>query len=111
VIAQVVTVVLANRARTDLRDVEAQRARAVALQSYLEQMGTLITDRRLRRWSTQSLLAEDEIEEARGVAAAQTLSVLEGLDPARKRVVVRFLIRSNLSSDGGLLPGGVGSKG
>lgn len=98
VIAQVITVVLANRARTDLRDVEAERARAVALQSYLEQMGTLITNRKLRRWSTESLLAEDEIEEARGVAAAQTLSVLEALDPdpARKRVVVRFLYFSAL---------------
>jgi uncharacterized protein YjbI with pentapeptide repeats len=78
-----------NTLRTlrNAQDIEARRARAATLQSYLEQMGTLVTGGRLRD------------PESTYVARAHTLAVLEGLDPVRKRIVLQFLRESNLISN------------
>ena len=69
---------------------EAQRAREAALQKYIEQMGKLLTDsdRPLHRSALGDTLST--------VARAHTLTVLEGLDPARKRMLLLFLHESNL---------------
>jgi uncharacterized protein YjbI with pentapeptide repeats len=74
----------ANRTQ-EARDIEERRARAAALQAYLDRMGNLLGEKGVR----------DKPDE-RALARAHTLAVLEGLDPKRKRVVVQFLRESNL---------------
>jgi hypothetical protein len=69
----------------ETRKLEDQRARAAALQAYLDRMGNLLGEEGAR----------DNPDE-RALARAQTLAVLEGLDPKSKRVVVQFLRESNL---------------
>src|SRR5215217_6009829 len=56
---------------------ESQRAHEAALQNYFEQVGTLLIERPLH-----DTLPEDNLST---VVRAQTLAVLEGLDPDRKR--------------------------
>ena len=73
-----------QRTLRNAQDIEARRARAATLQSYLEQMGKLVTGDRMRDAN------------ATNVARAHTLAVLEGLDPARKRIVLQYLRESNL---------------
>ena len=73
-----------QRTLRNAQDIEARRARAATLQSYLEQMGKLVTGDRMRDAN------------ATNVARAHTLAVLEGLDPARKRIVPQYLRESNL---------------
>jgi uncharacterized protein YjbI with pentapeptide repeats len=63
---------------------EDGRARAAALQAHLERMENLLGEKGVRK--------ADE----RALARANTLAVLEGLDPIRKRVVVQFLCEANL---------------
>ncbi len=67
---------------------EAQRAREAALQKYFEQAGKLLIEHSLRNATPGGHLST--------VARAQTLAVLEGLDPERKRLLVQFLYESNL---------------
>jgi hypothetical protein len=67
---------------------EAQRAREAALQNYLEQVGKLLIEKPLHRASVGDNLS--------AVVRAQTLSVLEGLDPVRKRILILFLYDSGL---------------
>src|SRR5215204_4560724 len=62
---------------------EAQRAREAALQKYLEQVGKL-------------LIEHPENASLGTVGRAQTLAVLEGLDPDRKRILLQFLYESDL---------------
>jgi hypothetical protein len=62
---------------------EAQRAREAALQKYLEQVGKLL----IEHWENDHLGT---------VTRAQTLAVLEGLDPERKRILLQFLYESDL---------------
>jgi hypothetical protein len=85
----VFTTQMVNSALEDRRarlnsELEARRARAAALQAYLDRMGSLLGEKGVRK--------EDE----RALARAHTLAVLEGLDPKRKGVVVQFLHESNL---------------
>jgi Pentapeptide repeats (8 copies) len=67
---------------------ETQRAHETALQNYLEQVGALLIEKPLRRASTGDNLST--------VVRAQTLSVLEGLEPDRKGILLRFLYESGL---------------
>jgi hypothetical protein len=69
-------------------ELEAQRAHEAALQKYLEQAGQWLLEHPVRDapWN----------DNLRAVARAQTLAVLEGLDPARKRILLQFLFESNL---------------
>ncbi len=64
---------------------EAQRAREAALQKYFEQVGKL-------------LIEQSGKPNVATVARAQTLAVLEGLDPERKRILLQFLSESKLIS-------------
>jgi len=68
--------------------IEDQRAQDVALQAYLDQMGTLMLEENIRNSEGRS--------EARTLARARTLTVLGRLDPKRKRSVVQFLYESSL---------------
>ena len=68
---------------------EDQRADAESLQSYLGQMGTLLIDADLR--TTEDL-------DVRNLARARTLTTLDGLDPERKRRVLRYLTETGLVS-------------
>jgi uncharacterized protein YjbI with pentapeptide repeats len=97
--AQMVSIALDDRrtqeARTieerrtqETRDLEAQRAHEAALQNYFEQVGTLLIEQPLRRASPGDNLST--------VVRAQTLTVLEGLDPDRKRILLQFLYESEL---------------
>jgi hypothetical protein len=74
-----------DRRAHETRALEDQRARAAALQAYLDRMGNLLGEKGVR----------DKPDE-RALARAQTLAVLEGLDPKSKGVVVQFLRESNL---------------
>jgi hypothetical protein len=99
-ITQIVNAVLARRLQKNQQELEERRARAASLQSYLEQMGKLITDHNLQKWSEQGPFSPKENigAEARIVAQAQTLAVLEGLDSPRRRILLRFLYWSELIS-------------
>jgi uncharacterized protein YjbI with pentapeptide repeats len=65
-----------------------QRAQDEALQAYLDQMSNLLLEEDLR--------ASEEDSEVRTLARARTLTVLERLDPSRKRAVVQFLVETEL---------------
>jgi uncharacterized protein YjbI with pentapeptide repeats len=67
---------------------EAQRAHEAALQNYFEQVGTLLIEQPLRRASSGDNLST--------VVRAQTLSLLEGLDPDRTRILLQFLYEAAL---------------
>jgi hypothetical protein len=73
------------------RAVEEERAQNDALQKYLEQMGQLLTKEELR--------GSEEGSDARVLARSQTLTVLQGLGPDRKRSLLRFLYESHLIDD------------
>lgn len=76
-----------QRAKVD-RELQDQRAQQAILQSYLDQMGTLLLDR--------NLSAADEGSDVRNVARARTLTTLAALDPIRKKRVLRFLDETKL---------------
>jgi hypothetical protein len=68
---------------------EAQRTHEAALQNYFEQVGTLLIEQQpLREASSRDNLTT--------VVRAQTLTVLQGLDPDRKRTLLQFLYESKL---------------
>ena len=60
------------------RELEDHRAQEAALQNYLEQVGKLLVEEDLRSATLGDNLST--------VARAQTLAVLEGLNPNRKRI-------------------------
>ena len=73
-------------------EAEDQRAQEERLQTYLEQMGTLLID--------EGLLDSEEDDEARYLARARTLAVLRRADDSQKRSVVEFLAESGLAGIG-----------
>jgi uncharacterized protein YjbI with pentapeptide repeats len=80
-----------DEASLQARKLEEERARQeAALREYFEQMGKLLADknRPLRR----SILGDNLSTEAR----RQTLTMLEGLDPVGKQVLLEFLYGSAL---------------
>jgi hypothetical protein len=83
---------LEDRRTKEARDLEAQRAGEAALQNYFEQVGELLIEKKLHRASLGDNLST--------VVRAQTLSVLVGLDPDRKRMLLLSLYESGLISKG-----------
>jgi Pentapeptide repeats (8 copies) len=79
---------LEDQRTQEAHELEAQRAREAALQNYFEVVGELLIEKPLRRASLGDNLST--------VVRAQTLSVLEGLDPDRKRILLLFLYESGL---------------
>jgi hypothetical protein len=79
---------LEDRRTKEARDLEAQRVREAALQNYFQQVGELLIEKPLRRAGPGDNLST--------VVRAQTLSVLEGLDPDRERILLLFLYESGL---------------
>jgi uncharacterized protein YjbI with pentapeptide repeats len=77
-----------ERRTQEARELEAQRAHEAALQNYFEVVGGLLIEQPLRRASPGDNLST--------VVRAQTLAVLEGLDPDRKRLLLLFLYESGL---------------
>ncbi len=73
-------------------EAEDQRAQEERLQTYLEQMGTLLID--------EGLLDSEVDDEARYLARARTLAVLRRADDSQKRSVVEFLAESGLAGSG-----------
>jgi Pentapeptide repeats (8 copies) len=88
VTAQMISIALDDRRTQEARDLEAQRAREAALQSYFEDVGELLIEKSLHRANPSDNLST--------VVRAQTLSVVEGLDPDRKRILLLFLYESGL---------------
>jgi hypothetical protein len=86
--AQMVSIALDDRRTQEARELEVQRAHEAALQNYFEVVGELLIEQPLRRASPGDNLST--------VVRAQTLSVLEGLDPDRKRILLLFLYESGL---------------
>jgi hypothetical protein len=89
--AQMVSIALDDRRTQQERELEAQRVREAALQNYFEQVGKLLIEQPLRRASPGDNLST--------VVRAQTLSVLQGLDPYRQRLLLLFLYESGLISE------------
>jgi uncharacterized protein YjbI with pentapeptide repeats len=79
---------LTRRNLKQQRELEDQRAHETALQNYLEQVGTLLIERPLRGANPGDNLST--------VVRAQTLAVLEGLEPDRKRILLQFLYEAGL---------------
>ena len=73
------------------RELAVQRAQDEALQSYLDQMSTLLLEKDLRN--------SEEDSEERTLARARTLTVLGRLDPSRKTAVMQFLEEARLVRD------------
>jgi uncharacterized protein YjbI with pentapeptide repeats len=67
---------------------EDRRTREAALQNYFERVGKLLTEK--------SLYNDGPDRNLVAVVRAQTLAVLEGLDPHRKRILLQFLYESGL---------------
>jgi hypothetical protein len=84
-----------QRAKAE-RELAEKRAQDEALQAYLDQMSTLILEKDLRHAE-----AGDEMPT---VARARTLTVLERLDPNRKRAVMQFI------TEAGLVQGSINEK-
>src|SRR5215203_277575 len=78
-----------QRAQNALQVAE-ERAQDAALQEYLDQMGSLLLnkDRPLRQ--------SKEGAEVRTLARARTLTILERMNPSRKRQVIEFLYEADL---------------
>jgi hypothetical protein len=78
-----------QRAQNALQVAE-ERAQAAELQDYLDQMGSLLLnkDRPLRQ--------SKEEDEVRTLARARTLTILERMNPSRKRQVIQFLYEADL---------------
>jgi uncharacterized protein YjbI with pentapeptide repeats len=72
----------------EARNLEAQRAHEAALQNYFEQVGKLLVEHPLREANPYHNLSV--------VVRAQTLTVLEGLEPHRKRILLQFLYEAEL---------------
>jgi uncharacterized protein YjbI with pentapeptide repeats len=70
------------------RKLAERRAQDEALQAYLSQMSSLLLERDLR--------TSEKGSEERTLARARTLTVLESLDPSRKRAVIQFLTEADL---------------
>src|SRR5918994_16250 len=85
---QMVSISLDERRALEARDIEAQRSHETALQNYIKAVGELLIEKPLREAGQDDTLST--------VVRAQTLSVLEGLDPDRKRTLLQFLHESGL---------------
>src|SRR5215208_5262599 len=79
---------LEERRTQEARSIEAARADEAALQNYFEKVGTLLIE--------QPLLQASPGDNLSTVVRAQTLAVLEGLEPERKRILILFLYESGL---------------
>ena len=86
--AQLVGIALEDGRTREARELEARRAREVALQRYFEDVGELLIEKPLRRAGPGDNLST--------VVRAQTLSVLVGCHPDRKRILLLFLYESGL---------------
>jgi hypothetical protein len=69
-------------------ELEAQRAHETALQNYFAQVGSLLIEKPLHE--------ADPGDNLSTVVRAQTLTVLESLEPHRKRILLQFLYESGL---------------
>jgi hypothetical protein len=86
--AQLVGIALEDVRTREARELETRRAREVALQRYFEDVGELLIEKPLRRAGPKDNLST--------VVRAQTLSVLVGCHPDRKRILLLFLYESGL---------------
>jgi uncharacterized protein YjbI with pentapeptide repeats len=71
-----------------------QSSQEAALQAYFDRMSTLLLDEGLDGAIEDG--ANKGNREVRALARARTLAALEGLDPARKRLVMQFLVEASL---------------
>jgi hypothetical protein len=85
---QLVSIALEDQRTRETRNLEAQRAGEAALQNYFERVGELLIEKPMHQAVPGDNLST--------VVRAQTLSVLEGLDPDRKRILLLFLYESGL---------------
>jgi hypothetical protein len=79
---------LENARAQDAADMAEQQAQQESLQTYLDQMNSLLLKMYLRE--------SEEGSEVRTLARAKTLTVLAGLDAQSKRILVQFLVDTKL---------------
>jgi hypothetical protein len=95
--AQMVSIALDDRRSQEARELEEDRARETALRSYLDTIGDLLAEEKLQLPQREEASNKKKVAEgARTVARAQTLTVLQGLNRERKRIVVQFLYEAKL---------------
>jgi hypothetical protein len=92
---QLVNSALEDRRAQTAHNIEVERAQEAALQKYFEEIGKLMAD------TERPLLSSAPGDELSTLARAQTLTVLEGLDPRRKRILLQFLAESGLINRNG----------
>lgn len=94
---------LEDRRAEEARNIEEQRAQDAALQAYLDQMSVLILEKDLHDLEGEE--GQSLYDTPRGdvsytktstLARARTLSILDRVDPERKRTVLQFLYESAL---------------
>ena len=88
VIAQIVNARVARSGRIQAQVLANQNAREAALQNYYEQIGRLLIDQ-----SSRLVQPGDQV---RALARAQTLAILQELDPERKGDPLQFLNEAGL---------------
>jgi uncharacterized protein YjbI with pentapeptide repeats len=86
--AQMVSIALEQQRSRETRELEGRRANEAAVRRYLEDVGKLLIEKSLRQARPGDNLST--------VVQAQTLTVLEGLDPDHKRILLLFLSQSGL---------------
>jgi len=87
-----ISISLLNRSeRKNEREVMVNSQRELALQSYLDRMADLLAKEKLRFTKNREMFT---------IARTRTLTVLRGLDPTRKGLVLRFLHEAGLIGEG-----------
>jgi uncharacterized protein YjbI with pentapeptide repeats len=69
------------------REIAADRQQEAAFQTYLDRMGELLLEKKLRT---------TKVEEVRDLARTRTISVMRVLDPKRNNLVIQFLREAKL---------------
>ena len=77
-------------------DLAAQSAQDDALQAYLDHIGNLLLDRKVRKDLNDLEEVDGEPNQVRALARARTFTVLERVDGERKGNIIRFLHEGHL---------------
>jgi len=99
----VVAAILALLGQRHQRTIENQRAQSEATQAYLDRMGDLLIAGGLRETvhrHTSQDHGDEERDDPRLLARAQTLTLLLGSDSNQKRIILHFLYEASLIQRG-----------
>lgn len=87
-----------SRERKQEREITLDRQQEAALQAYIDHISDLLLNKNLRASIDETDEIHGNISEVRHTARIMTLTVLRGLDPRRKGLVIQFLFEAGLIS-------------